>query len=280
LGCLCCFNLGFSKVEHVLKGVTVAFLIIRNPNSYRIGKKLLEIEKNPVILSPRMSLLEIQNLVKSYPSPEGGVVKVLEVKEFRMEKGEQVALQGDSGSGKTTFLHLLSGILQPDDGRILLDGAEISKLNEAERDRLRATSIGYIFQTFNLLQGFTCLENVLLGMSFGPGANESRAKELLDRVGLSDRFDYLPRQLSIGQQQRVAVARALANRPSLVLADEPTGNLDQANTVLAIDLIRKLCAENEAGLLLVSHDLKVVDSLPRKVEWENLNLLLGEEAEL
>ena len=146
-----------------------------------------------------MSLLEVQNLVKSYPSPEGGVVKVLEVKEFQMEKGEQVALQGDSGSGKTTFLHLLSGILQPDEGKILLDGVEISKFNEAERDRLRATSIGYIFQTFNLLQGFTCLENVLLGMSFGPGANESRAKELLDRVGLSDRFHYLPKQLSIGQ---------------------------------------------------------------------------------
>jgi len=243
-----------------------------------IGEKLLEIEENPAILSVHMPLLEIQNLVKSYPSPEGGVVKVLEVKEFQMEKGEQVALQGDSGSGKTTFLHLLSGILQPDEGKILLDGVEISKFNEAERDRLRATSIGYIFQTFNLLQGFTCLENVLLGMSFGPGANESRAKELLDRVGLSDRFHYLPKQLSIGQQQRVAVARALANRPSLVLADEPTGNLDQANTVLAIDLIRKLCKENGAGLLLVSHDLKVVDSLPRKVEWEKLNLLLREEA--
>ncbi len=242
-----------------------------------LGEKLLEIEENPAILSVHMPLLEIQNLVKSYPSPEGGVVKVLDVKEFRMEKGEQVALQGDSGSGKTTFLHLLSGILQPDEGTILLDGVEISKFNEAERDRLRATSIGYIFQTFNLLQGFTCLENVLLGMSFGPGADEIRAKELLDRVGLSDRFHHLPRQLSIGQQQRVAIARALANRPCLVLADEPTGNLDQANTVLAIDLMRELCSENEAGLLLVSHDLKVVDSLERKEDWERLNSLLQEE---
>lgn len=245
-----------------------------------IGEKLLEIEENPAILSVHMPLLEIQNLVKSYPSPEGGVVKVLDVKEFRMEKGEQVALQGDSGSGKTTFLHLLSGILQPDEGTILLDGVEISKFNEAERDRLRATFIGYIFQTFNLLQGFTCLENVLLGMSFGPGADEIRAKELLDRVGLSDRFHHLPRQLSIGQQQRVAVARALANRPCLVLADEPTGNLDQANTVLAIDLMRELCSENEAGLLLVSHDLKVVDSLERKEEWEKLNSLLQEEVKV
>ena len=268
----------FHEIEHVQNRALGTILSNRNPKFGGIGEKLLEIEGNPTILSPHMSLLEIQNLVKSYPSPEGGVVKVLEVKEFQMQKGEQVALQGDSGSGKTTFLHLLSGILQPDEGTILLDGVDISKFNEAERDRLRATSIGYIFQTFNLLQGFTCLENVLLGMSFGPGANESRAKELLDRVGLADRFHHLPRQLSIGQQQRVAVARALANRPSLVLADEPTGNLDQANTVVAIDLMRELCSENNAGLLLVSHDPKVVDSLPRKVEWEKLNILLKEEA--
>jgi len=222
-----------------------------------------------------MVLLKIQNLVKSYPSPDGGVVRVLDVPEFSMEKGEQVALQGDSGSGKTTFLHLLSGILQPDQGTIFLNGEDITMLGEAERDRLRATSIGYIFQTFNLLQGFTCLENVLLGMSFGPGADETRAKELLDRVGLSDRFHHHPRQLSIGQQQRVAVARALANKPSLVLADEPTGNLDPENTHLAIDLMRELCSENDAGLLLVSHDVKVVESLPRKEVWDDMNVLLS-----
>ena len=135
-------------------------------------------------------------------------------------------MKGESGSGKTTFLHLLAGILKPDEGSIVLDGKEVSGMSEGARDRLRAESIGYVFQSFNLLQGFTCLENVLLATSFAGKVKKAWAKDLLDRVGLSPRADYYPRQLSIGQQQRVALARALANQPKLVLADAPTGNLD------------------------------------------------------
>src|SRR5207237_8654135 len=127
--------------------------------------------------------------------------------------------------------NLIAGILRADAGEIQVDGEAMSLLPEPQRDRLRAAKLGYIFQTFNLLQGFTCLENVLLGMKFGPGADRKRAEELLRRVGLSERLHYYPRQLSSGQQQRVAVARALANRPTLVLADEPTGNLDRRNAV-------------------------------------------------
>ena len=174
---------------------------------------------------------------------------------FELAAGEQRALRGESGSGKTTFLNLIAGILAADGGRVELDGIDMAALPEAKRDRLRADKIGYIFQTFNLLQGYTVLENVLLGMSFGPrGVDRVHAVELLRRVGLEHRLGHFPRQLSTGQQQRVAVARALANRPKLVLADEPTGNLDRTSAREALALIREVCRENGAALLLVSHD--------------------------
>ena len=173
--------------------------------------------------------------------------------------------------GKTTFLHLLAGILKPDAGAVRLDGVEMSGLPEAERDRVRASKIGYIFQTFNLLPGFTALENVLLGMAFGPGADRGHATALLKRVGLGDRLHYRPRQLSTGQQQRVAVARALANRPRLVLADEPTGNLDAAHAQEAIDLIRETCRENGAALVLVSHDRETLQRFDQVLEFDAIN---------
>lgn len=205
-----------------------------------------------------MPLLEINQLKKSYAAPDGGTHAVVDVPEFRLEAQAQVALSGESGSGKTTFLNLIAGILAPDSGSIKLNGLELVGLRESARDRVRATTIGYIFQTFNLLQGYTALENVLLGMSFGPGADREFAKALLKRVGLDAKLNHLPRQLSTGQQQRVAVARALANRPKLVLADEPTGNLDHANAREAMQLIREACRENSAALLLVSHDREVL----------------------
>jgi putative ABC transport system ATP-binding protein len=205
-----------------------------------------------------MPLLEIRDLKKSFRTPEGSVHAVVDIPAFDLDAGAHVALAGPSGTGKTTFLHLIAGILTPDAGVVRLGGKEISALEEPARDRLRATSIGYIFQTFNLLQGFTCLENVMLGMSFGPGADRARAAGLLERVGLGQRMNHYPRQLSTGQQQRVAVARALANHPGLVLADEPTGNLDPANARDSLALIRETCTENNAALLLVSHDREVL----------------------
>jgi ABC-type lipoprotein export system ATPase subunit len=205
-----------------------------------------------------MALLEISKLKKSFISPDGNSHTVVSVEKFSLEEKAQVALSGESGSGKTTLLHLIAGILKPDSGSITIGGREMSALSEPARDRLRATTIGYIFQTFNLLQGYTCLENVLLGMSFGPGVDRAFAHALLRRVGLENRLKHYPRQLSTGQQQRVAVARALANRPKLVLADEPTGNLDHKNAAEALSLIREACKENGAALLLVSHDREVL----------------------
>ena len=218
-----------------------------------------------------MPLLVVQNLRKGYRTPSGGEHRVVEVAEFSLEAGAQVALRGESGSGKTTFLNLLAGILAPDTGSIVLDGRDVATLGEAARDRLRAETIGYIFQTFNLLQGHTVLENVELGMAFGRGVDRVYAESLLRRVGLGDRLHHFPRQLSTGQQQRVAVARALANHPRLVLADEPTGNLDRRNAREALALIREVCREFGAALLLVSHDEQVLAQFEHMQDFSMLN---------
>ena len=216
-------------------------------------------------------LLEVTQLKKSFVAPDGSTHAVIDVPQFSLEEKAQVALQGESGSGKTTFLNLIAGILKPDLGSIRLAGEEVSALSEARRDRLRALTLGYIFQTFNLLPAFTCLENVLLGMSFGPGTDREFAAQLLMRVGLDNRLHHRPRQLSTGQQQRVAVARALANRPKLVLADEPTGNLDAANARESLKLIREACAENGAALLLVSHDRDVLQQFESVIDLSRIN---------
>ena len=149
---------------------------------------------------------------------------------------------------------------------------DLAQLSEAQRDVFRGRNIGYIFQTHHLLGGFTALENVLLGMSFtGRSPDRDWARHLLNEVGLAERLHYKPERLSVGQQQRVAVARALANRPKLVLADEPTGALDVKNAQQVLDLIRSLCGEVSASLLLVSHDLNIANQLPRVVTLAELN---------
>ena len=222
-----------------------------------------------------MSLLAIRDLVKSYRRPDAGEHHVLDVREFALAAGEQLALRGESGSGKTTFLNLIAGILAADSGSIVLDGLEQERLSESQRDRLRAETIGYIFQTFNLLQGHTVLENVELGMAFGRGVNRAQAETLLRRVGLADKLDHHPRQLSTGQQQRVAVARALANQPKLVLADEPTGNLDRRNARESLLLIREVCRETGAALLLVSHDERVLAQFEHLKDFALMNRALN-----
>jgi ABC-type lipoprotein export system ATPase subunit len=221
-------------------------------------------------------MLAIHALKKSFVTPEGGRSSVVEVADFSLNVGEQVALRGESGSGKTTFLNLIAGILAADEGTVVVDGAEMTALGEAGRDKLRAAKIGYIFQTFNLLQGCTVLENVMLGMAFGPrGADKERAQAILKRVGLEARMAHFPGQLSTGQQQRVAVARALVNRPKLVLADEPTGNLDRRNSAEALELIRETCRESGAALLLVSHDEGVLAQFPGARDFAAINQVVA-----
>lgn len=223
-----------------------------------------------------MSLV-LRQLKKRYIAPDGTHVSVLDIDSFEMANGEQVALMGSSGSGKTTLLHVIAGILTPDSGDVIFDfgatgSVDIRMLSEADRDVFRGRHIGYIFQTHHLLGGFTALENVLLGMSFtGRQSDPAWARHLLEEVGLANRLHYKPAKLSVGQQQRVAVARALANRPKLVLADEPTGALDTRNAQQVLDLIRKLCSEVGASLLLVSHDPQIASQLPRTVSLTELN---------
>jgi putative ABC transport system ATP-binding protein len=216
-------------------------------------------------------LVEVANLLKSFAAPDGEITTIVDIPSFALDTQEEAGIRGASGSGKTTFLNLLAGILQPDKGHITIDGRDLTKLDESGRDRLRAGTIGYVFQNFNLLQGYTALENVLLGMLFGPGIDMVYARHLLDRVGLNHRLGYRPSQLSVGQQQRVAVARALANRPKLVLADEPTGNLDQRHASDALTLIREVCRECGASLLLVSHDPAILRGFDRVEDLGELN---------
>jgi putative ABC transport system ATP-binding protein len=216
--------------------------------------------------------IAISKLVKKYFGPDGSVVPVIDIDDMRVEEGEQVALIGSSGSGKTTLLHMIAGILTPDSGRILFGDIDIAMLSEADRDQFRGRNIGYIFQTHHLLSGFTALENVLLGMSFtGRSPDRAWAKHLLVEVGLSERLNYKPEKLSVGQQQRVAVARALANKPKLVLADEPTGALDPRNAQQVLELVRNLCREVNASLLLVSHDLAIARQLSRQLNLAEIN---------
>ncbi|MDB6116193.1 MAG: putative transport system ATP-binding protein [Lacunisphaera sp.] len=222
------------------------------------------------------SLLSIRDLRKSFVTPEGDRKVIVDVPGFSLAAGQQLALRGESGSGKTTFLHLIAGILAADSGSIHLAGHDMATLSEHARDRLRAGNIGYIFQTFNLLQGYSCLENVLLGMAFGAGVDRAYGKAMLERVGLGHRLRHYPRQLSTGQQQRVAVARALANHPKLVLADEPTGNLDHKNARESLALIRETCRENGATLLLVSHDPEVLGTFDGVRDFAELNQALQE----
>lgn len=218
-----------------------------------------------------MALLQVENLIKDYVSPEGEVQRVLSMPSFSLAAGEQVAIKGTSGSGKTTFLHIVAGILAADSGSVEFDGQEIIGLSESQRDRYRARELGYVFQSFHLLGAYSALENVILGGAFGSGGDPDLAKDLLETLGLGHRLQHRPHQLSIGQQQRVALARALAGRPRMVLADEPTGNLDPTHALDALELLRKLCREQGAALLLVSHDLSVLATFDRQEDFLDLN---------
>jgi putative ABC transport system ATP-binding protein len=220
--------------------------------------------------------LQLKNVLKTYREPDGNVLTVLDVEDFQIGTAEQVVLVGASGGGKTSLLNVISGISTPDQGSVTVDGTEITRLPEVARDRFRAERIGFVFQTFNLLPAFSALENVLLGMSFsGRRVDTKRAKELLDRVGLGHRITHRPPQLSVGEQQRVAVARALANRPKLLLADEPTANVDVRNQNVILDLIREACAESKVSLLLVTHSADVASRFERVDRLENFNRAAG-----
>jgi ABC-type lipoprotein export system ATPase subunit len=197
----------------------------------------------------------------------------LNIESFQVSEGESVALIGKSGSGKSTLLYAIAGIILPTSGSIKVAGVELTALTESQRDRFRAEHIGYVFQTFNLLQGLTALENILLAMGFANKIKESkmRAISLLKRVGLESKMGHKPHELSVGEQQRVAIARALANEPKILLADEPTANLDEQNTSIVLQLLHEVSAENKRTLILVTHERDVASLLPRSVDLKSIN---------
>jgi len=177
----------------------------------------------------------IESLTKKY-----GPLRAVDALSFNIAHGEWVALMGPSGSGKTTLINILGGLDTLTSGRVIVDGVDLAKLSEGELVRYRAEKIGFVFQQFHLVPYLTALENVMLAQYFHSVTDERQASDALNRVGLHDRLTHLPAQLSGGEQQRVAIARALINQPKLILADEPTGNLDEVNEAIVLQIFREL----------------------------------------
>lgn len=221
-------------------------------------------------------MLQLENIRKSYREANGDLLPILDIDSFAVGAGEQVVLRGRSGCGKTTLLNCIAGMSTVDSGVIKINNTDIVKLPEVSRDRFRARYIGFVFQTFNLLPAFTALENVQLGMSFtGQKPDATRAEKLLKDVGLGHRLEHKPAALSVGEQQRVAVARALANKPALLLADEPTANVDPAHQQQVIDLLREACDREKIAMLLVTHSPEVSEQFSRVEYLEQVNKAVG-----
>jgi len=213
--------------------------------------------------------LEVETLGFKYGGADGFEISV---PALRLGAGEQILLTGGSGSGKSTLLQIIAGLFDPDRGSVRVSGSDMHSMHGAARDRFRGAHIGMIFQTFNLLQGFTAKENVLAALMFSGVArseHQERASELLKKLGIA-RMDAPVESLSVGQQQRVAVARAVACKPALVLADEPTASLDPENSASAIELIQTACREAGAALLCTSHDPAMRGRFGRVESLENL----------
>jgi len=192
-------------------------------------------------------------------------VRALDGVSFDVAPGEWIAMMGPSGSGKTTLINILGGLDRPTSGRVVVDGREVSGLAERELTRYRAESVGFVFQQFHLVPYLSAVENVMLAQYFHSISDEAEASEALARVGLGDRLEHLPSELSGGEQQRVAIARALINHPKLILADEPTGNLDEANERIVLDLLQQLHAAGHT-ILLVTHSAAIGRMADRRIE--------------
>ncbi|TDX29559.1 putative ABC transport system ATP-binding protein [Modicisalibacter xianhensis] len=207
-------------------------------------------------------MLQLTNLTKTYPTPQGPL-HVLDGIDLHLAPGESLALMGESGSGKSTLLHLAAGLDTPDRGDVLLEGQSIAALSEPRRAELRRQRLGLVFQQFHLVPSLSVADNLTLQARLAGREDADWAQHLLARLGLAGLNDRYPEQLSGGQQQRLAIGRALAARPHLLLADEPTGNLDEAAADQVLDLLRELIEESGCALLLVTHSARVAGPLDR-----------------
>ncbi len=212
-----------------------------------------------------MALLELKDISKIY---SGGTVKALNDVSLTVEKGEWVAIMGPSGSGKSTMMNIIGCMDKPSMGQVILDGKDIAQESSKSLTQIRRDKIGLIFQQFHLVNYLTALENVMVAQYYHSMPDEKEAMEALERVGLAERAKHLPSQLSGGEQQRVCIARALINHPQLILADEPTGNLDEANENMVIDIFKKLHAEGRT-IIVVTHAPEVASFAERTVVLEH-----------
>ena len=214
-------------------------------------------------------MLAARELTKEYQSGNSRLA-VLRNVSFDLPQGTFVAIVGPSGSGKTTLLGLLAGLDLPSSGTVMLDGADLTRLGEDARARLRGEKVGFIFQNFQLIPTLTAAENVQVPLELrGDSDAVGRARELLDRVGLADRTRHFPSQLSGGEQQRVAIARAFANQPRILFADEPTGNLDGATGARIVELLDQLNQESGATVVIVTHDLNLAEHATRIIRLQD-----------
>ncbi len=210
-----------------------------------------------------MNLLELRDISKIY-----GSVKALQNIDLEVSQGEWLAIMGPSGSGKTTMMNIIGCMDKPSNGSVILDGVNIAKENAKSLTNIRRDKIGLIFQQFHLIQYLTALENVMVAQYYHSMPDEKEALQALARVGLSDRAKHLPSQLSGGEQQRVCIARALINYPMLILADEPTGNLDETNENIVLDILKQLHQEGST-IIVVTHDPEVAEEAQRTVVLEH-----------
>jgi putative ABC transport system ATP-binding protein len=218
-----------------------------------------------------MNILEFHNVKKDYRLGET-TVHALRGVDLAVEQGEFTAILGASGSGKTTLLNLAGAIDDPSEGAVIINGKDISRLSDNEKAELRNRTIGYVFQTFNLVSVLTALENVMLALQIRGGkrsAIREEAKDRLDEVGLADFMHHRPEKLSGGQRQRVAIARALVTRPLLIFADEPTANLDHETAESIIDLMKELNETQKATFIFSTHDQRLIDRVKRVVRLED-----------
>jgi putative ABC transport system ATP-binding protein len=207
-------------------------------------------------------LLSLRDVKKTYP---GATAAVLGGVSLDLEQGEMLALTGESGTGKSTLLHLIGGLDTADSGVVAIDGTDLTSLDDAGRAGFRRGRVGVIFQQFNLIPSLTVAANIAFQARLAGRHDADRARTLADHLGLADHLHKYPEQLSGGQQQRVAIARTLAARPALVLADEPTGNLDEATADTVLAILQDLVSEAGAGLILVTHSERLAARLPRRL---------------
>ena len=212
------------------------------------------------------SLLKLKNVNLKYQTGND-TIKVLKNVNLETKKNESISIIGESGSGKTSLIMLAGGLEKATSGKIFFEDQDISKISEDEVSKIRRKNIGIVFQSFYLIPNYTAVENVALTLELNNLKNPNeQAKELLDRFGLKNRYNNLPSQLSGGEQQRVAIARAIAMKPKLILADEPTGNLDSENSQMIADILFKYIKEEKSSLIMVTHDPKLANKAKRKIK--------------